>query len=104
MKAQEHYKTEKEIEEELTEQYGVITCGHLQIDAGRLFREFDVPFFDGVLAESLQWECDVCGKIFDEEDKDEAEECCKEYYTCLECGEEYDTPEEAESCCEENEE
>lgn len=84
MNAQEHYKTEKEMEEELTESYGTVTVGHLEIDAGRLFREFDVPFFDGCIAESLQWECEACGKLYDEYDKESAEECC--IPECDNCG------------------
>jgi len=50
----------------------------------------------------LQWECDVCGKVFDEDEKDEAEECCKEVYVCLECGTEYDNEDDAVNCCEED--
>ena len=78
MNAQEHYKTEREIQDELTETYGIITIAGLEFDSGRILREFDEPFFDGVLAESLQWECDVCGTIYDEDDKESAEECCKD--------------------------
>lgn len=104
MNAQEHYKTEKEIQDELTEQYGDVTIAGLTFESGRILREFDVPFFDGCIAESLQWECDCCGNLFDEDDKESAEECCKETFECPVCGEEYDKPEEAEMCCEDDEE
>jgi hypothetical protein len=83
MNAQEHYKTENEMVEELTESYGVIKIAHLEIDAGSLLRDYDVPFFDECIAESMRWRCDICWETYEEEDS--AEECCKE--SCNECGE-----------------
>lgn len=80
--AQEHYNTENEMRDELTESYGMIQCGHLEIEAGRLFQEFDVPFFDACIAESLKYECPYCEKLYDDEDS--ANECCAEW--CGNCG------------------
>lgn len=88
MNPQEHYKSEREIQDELTEQYGIITIAGLEFDSGRILREFDEPFFNEVLAESLQWECDICGALYDEDDKESAESCCKEEFLCAECGDE----------------
>ena len=78
MNAQEHYKTEREIQDQLTEDYGTVTIAGMEFDSGRILREFDEPFFNAAVAESLQWECDVCGELFDEDDKESAEECCEE--------------------------
>lgn len=78
MKIEEHYKTEDEMVEELNELYGTVQVAHLQLDAGRVLRDYDGPFFDACIAESLQWECGVCGTLFDKDEKDEAEECCQD--------------------------
>ena len=69
--------TEEEFEEILNETYGTVEiCGQTR-DAGTVLKEIDPTAFNcGMADEPEQWKCTECNSIYDSEE--EAEECCKE--------------------------
>lgn len=73
---EEMYKSEEEIEDELTEQYGTISVAYTTVNAGKFLHDYDEPFFNSVLAESLYFECPICEAKFDNED--DAKGCCRD--------------------------
>lgn len=76
MRAKEVEKDEKQFEERLNDIWGTVQiCGYT-FDQGTALKELDPTAFDCALSdEPIQWECDECGEVFD--DEDDADECCK---------------------------
>ena len=68
--------TDDEFEDYLNEIYGEVTIAGIKIDAGRILREMDPIAFDCAKNErdEFVWECEDCGEVYDTEE--EAEECC----------------------------
>lgn len=71
---------EDEVEEQLTEIYGTFKIGYIEFDAGRILKELDpIAFHEAKLDlennMELKWECGECGEQYDTEE--EAAECCK---------------------------
>ena len=77
MKAYEIEKDEKEFEEMLNKSYGTVEICGMTFDQGTALRELDPTAFRCALSdEPLQYGCEKCDSVFDNEE--EAEECCKE--------------------------
>jgi len=72
--------TEDEYEEYLNEAWGIVDVCGLPFDAGTILMELDPTAFRCGLAdyeselEPIEWECGVCGTVFDNES--EADDCC----------------------------
>ena len=86
--------TEAEYNDMITELYGSFKIGDLEFDAGDILEELDPIAFrvgksDYEAELPVKYECGECKEEY--EDRDEAENCCKE--TCSECGELFE-PEE----------
>ena len=77
MNARQIELTEEQYEELLNDCYGSVQIGWLTFDAGRIVRELDPTAFRcGMSEEPEQWQCSECDSIYETEE--EAEECCKE--------------------------
>jgi len=73
----EHYNTEDEYEELITEIYGTVTIGNLTFDSGKILRELDETSFNCGISDDMKWECPVCGDVHD--DYDDARDCCQDW-------------------------
>jgi len=69
--------SDEDYEELLNEVYEKVHIGDFTFDAGRIMRELDpVAFRCGIAEEPEQWKCSECDDIYDTEE--EAEDCCRE--------------------------
>ncbi len=71
---------EDQFEQEITEQYGTFTVGNLEFDAGAILRELDPTAFRCAIADEPEtWLCGECNEEYETEE--DANECCKEEET-----------------------
>jgi hypothetical protein len=71
-------KSEDEFEEYLTEIYGTVKICGMTFDSGRALREMDhVAFRCAMSDEPLRYACGECNKVYEEDEQDDAEKCCK---------------------------
>lgn len=91
----EYEMSDRDYEDYLDEIFGdVEVCGY-SYSSGRVLHELDPIAFDCGKSELMQWRCDNCGKIYDEES--DADECCPEYQ-CENCKELYFDEDQANEC------
>ena len=76
-KVVEHYMSEDEFEEDLTELFGDVCVGHICWGAGHVLRELDPIAFDQGIADGMGYLCTTLNVVYD--DYDDAVEACKEY-------------------------
>lgn len=71
--------SDEEYEACLTEIYGTVKICGIAFDSGYALRELDPTAFDCTMFDMPTiYICGECDAEFEEDDKDEAEECCKE--------------------------
>lgn len=77
MEAEEIFMTEAEYEEILNDSYGDVSVCGITYPAGTTWKEIDPTAFRCALADQpSRWKCSDCKEIYDSEE--EAEDCCKE--------------------------
>jgi len=85
MNVTEVEKDEKDHEDYLNECFGEVDICGLKYAAGYALREIDpIAFQCGLSDMPLQYQCGECEKVFEEDEEDEAEECCQSH--CEWCG------------------
>jgi hypothetical protein len=92
---------EDEAIDQLNEIYGEVDVCGIKYDAGYLLKEVDPIAFEqarGDLEDSMEhkWECGNCGEQYDSED--EAGDCCQD--ACANCGVMYPLTELKDGLCE----
>ena len=77
MNATVHEWTDEEKRDLLDECYPEVTIGNLTFSASRIIEKLDPVAFDMTMdGMDDKWECGFCGAIYDSEE--EADECCRE--------------------------
>ena len=74
---EEHYMSEDEFEEDLTEIFGDLCVGEICWGAGHVLRELDPIAFDQGIADSMRFLCTTLNEVYD--DYDDAVEACRDY-------------------------
>lgn len=81
-KVLEHYMSEDEYEEFITDLYGQFCVVSSCFDAGRILRELDPIAFDCGISDDMRWHCTEIDEVFD--DYDDAVDACDRYNEELE--------------------
>ena len=89
-------------DEYLDEIYGIVEIAGMSYNTSQALEELDPTAYRCMFADysselPKRFECSFCGEIF--ETREEAVECCTNWYECESCGEKYETEEESEECC-----
>lgn len=78
MNIQEIEKSEKEFEEYLDEIYGDVEICGMKFSSGRALKELDpIAFRCAMSDEPFHYRCGECNKEYEEDELEEAEECCR---------------------------
>jgi len=86
-------KDEDQFQYELDEQHELIVVFGQKYGAGYVLRELDPTAFRCALSDRpIQYECGECSRVYEEDEADEAEECCKP--ECNYCGGEHEADDE----------